>query len=152
MMVYSVCSKLYCGKMAALRLKSVKNVTKCLLSGNFCTQIRQKSTKLLTTAVESLSTVEKVVTTSDGSTFVAWHPTHDFPYEFSKPLPPLNQIPASTLMKEESIQRAMEAFGSKHPEIARLELMKLTNTSKHTWKPRQRDRKAKKTQPDREYL
>ncbi|XP_055319367.1 39S ribosomal protein L42, mitochondrial [Sitodiplosis mosellana] len=137
--------------MAALRLNSVKNLTKHFLNGNCYTQIRPKSSNVLTTALGSLSTVEKVVTTSDDTTFISWHPTHDFPYEYSKPLPP-PAIPTSTLLKDEAIQRSMEAFGSKHPEIARQELMKLTCTSKHVWKPRQRDRKAKNTPPDREYL
>lgn len=137
--------------MAALRLNSVKNLTKHLLNGNNYTKIRLKSSNVLTTSLGSLSTVEKVVTTSDGSTFISWHPTHDFPYEYSKPLPP-PAIPTSTLLKDEAIQRSMEAFGAKHPEIAQQELMKLTNTSYHVWKPRQRDRKAKNTPPDREFL
>lgn len=136
------------GKMSALRLNIVKNITKPLLNG---TQIRCKSSKILTTAVGSLSTVEKVVTTADSSTFVAWHPTHDFPYEHSKPLPP-PAIPTSTLLKDEALQTAMAAFGNKKPQIATQELMRLTNTSYHVWRPRQRDRKAKKTKPDREYL
>lgn len=137
--------------MAALRLNSVKNLTKSLLNGNYSIQIRLKSSNVLKTAIGSLSTVEKVVTTSDDSTFISWHPTHDFPYEYSKPLPP-PAIATSTLLKDEAIHRSMEAFGSKHPEIARQELMKLTSTSLHVWKPRQRDRKAKNTPPDREYL
>lgn len=137
--------------MAALRLNSVKNLTKHILNGNNYTQIRLKSSNILTTSLGSLSTVEKVVTTSDDSTFISWHPTHDFPYEYSKPLPP-PAIPTSTLLKDEAIQRSMEAFGAKQPEIARQELMKLTSTSLHVWKPRQRDRKAKNTKPDREYL
>lgn len=139
------------GKMAALRLNSVKNLTKHILNNNIHTQIRSKSSNVLTTALGSLSTVDKVVTTSDDSTFISWHPSHDFPYEYSKPLPPPT-IPTSTLLKDEAIQRSMEAFGTKHPEIARQELMKITNTSKHVWKPRQRDRKAKTTPPDRDYL
>lgn len=137
--------------MAALRLNSVQNLSKCLLNGNISAQIRLKSTKILTTAVGSLSTVEKVATTEDSGSFVAWHPTQDFPYEYSRPLPP-DPIPTPTLLKDESMKRAMEAFGTKKPELARQELMKLTNTSYHSWKPRQRDRKAKKTIPDREYL
>lgn len=137
--------------MAALRLNTVKIFTKSLLNVNSYTQIRLKSSELLTTAVGSLSTVEKVVTTIDGSTFVAWHPTHDFPYECSKPLPP-PAIATSTLLKNEAIQTAMKAFGNQKPELAQQELMRITHTSYHTWKPRQRDRKAKKTQPDREYL
>lgn len=139
------------GKMSALRINTVKNITKPLLNGQFGAQIRYKSSKILTTAVGSLSTVEKVVTTADKTTFVAWHPTHDFPYEYSKPLPP-PAIPTSTLLKDEAIQTAMKAFGNKKPELAQQELMRLTNTSYHVWKPRQRDRTAKDTPMNREYL
>lgn len=137
--------------MAASRLNSLKNISKNILKGNIYTQIRFKSTELKTTSTGSLSFVEKIVTSSDGSAFVAWHPTYDFPYEYSLPLPPPS-IETSTLLRDETIQTAMQAFGNKHPEIARQELMKITNTSKHTWKPRQRDRRAKKTQMEREYL
>lgn len=135
-------------KMATIRLITVKNLSKHLINRP---QICNASSKFNTTAIGGLSHVDKVVTTSDNSTFVAWHPTTEFPYEYSKPLPP-PAIPTSTLLKDEAMRTAMQAFGNKHPEIARKELEKLTFTSKHTWKPRQRDRKAKKTKPDREYL
>lgn len=137
--------------MAALRLSVIQNFSKNIFNGKQFTQIRDKSTKLLTSPVGNLSHVQKVGTTSDGTTFVAWHPTTDFPYEHSSALPP-PAIPTSTLLKDEAIQNAMKAFGNKKPEIARQELMRLTNTSLHTWKPRQRDRKAKKTPMNREYL
>lgn len=139
--------------MAALRLNIGRNLTKFIQNGAINRmECRSKSTdSILTTAVGQLSHVDKVVATEDCTLFVAWHPTSEFPYEHSLPLPPPS-IPTSTLLKDEAIQTAMQAFSNKRPEIARLELMKLTNTSKHTWKPRQRDRKAKKTPPDREYL
>lgn len=139
--------------MAALRLNIGQNLIKFVQSGGINrVTYRSKSTdSTLTTAVGQLSHVEKVVATQDCKLFVAWHPTAEFPYEHSLPLPPPS-IPTSTLLKDEAIQTAMKAFSNKHPEIARQELMKLTNTSKHTWKPRQRDRRAKKTPPDREYL
>lgn len=133
--------------MAALNIG--RNLTKFLQNR---IAFRAKSTdSILTTAVGQLSHVEKVVATKDCKLFVAWHPTSEFPYEHSLPLPP-SSIPTSTLLKDEAIQSAMKAFGNKRPEIARMELQKITNTSKHTWKPRPRDRKAKKTLPDREYL
>lgn len=137
-------------KMAALRLNCVKNFSKHLLNGCNSTQFRFKSTEVLTTVLGTQSHVEKVVTTNDG-TFFAWHPTPEFPYEHSLPLPP-PAIPTSTLLKDEAIQTAMQAFGNKNPEIARQELMKITHTSKHIWAPRQRDRKRKNTPPNREYL
>lgn len=133
--------------MAALRLIAAQQFSKNILNG----QIRSKSTKFPTSPLGHLSHVDKVATTKDGTMFVALHPTTDFPYEYSKPLPP-KAIPTATLLKDQAIQTAMAAFGNKKPEIARLELMKLTNTSLHSWKPRPRDRKAKKNSMDREYL
>lgn len=140
--------------MAALRLNTVKNVSKHLQSAYNCKQIRPKSTKILTTPVGSLSNVENVATTSDGTTFVAWHPTPDFPYEHSLPLPPPGMA-TSTLLRDEAIETAMKAFGNKHPEIAKQELMRVTTTSYHTWRPFPRGSKintAKGTPPDRKYL
>lgn len=139
--------------MAALRLNKVNLSLKYILCGNKYAQFREKSSEILTTPVGSLGYVEKVVTTNDCTTFVAWHPAQDFPYEHSLPLPPPS-IPTSTLLKDEAIQTAMQAFGNKHPEIAKQELMKLTNTSIHTWKPRQREKRyhIKNTPIDREYL
>lgn len=137
-------------KMAALRINIAKSVTKQLLSGCNGIAVRSKSTKVLTTALGTQSNVEKVVTTSDG-TFVAWHPTPDFPYEHSRPLPP-PAIATSTLLKDDAIQTAMQAFGNKHPEIAQQELMRVTHSSKHIWAPRQRDKKIRISPPDREYL
>lgn len=128
----------------------VKHSTKSIW--NQClTQIRSKSNKIAETPVGSLSHVEKIVTTNDNTTFVAWHPTQSFQYEYSLPLPPPS-IDSDSLLKQEAIKSSLSAFGNKHPDIARQELMKITNTSLHTWKPRQRDRKAKKTEMDREYL
>lgn len=137
--------------MATIRLIISKNLSKHLINNLNSVQIRHKTTNILTSALGKQSSVEKVVTTSDSNAFIAWHPTAEFPYEHSLPLPP-PAIPTSTLLKDEAIQTAMAAFGNKKPEIARLELMKITHTSLHVWKPRQRDRKAKKTPMDREYL
>lgn len=136
--------------MAALRLNAVKSLSKHILNVNSSIQIRSKSTKILTTATGTQSHVEQVVTTNDG-TFIAWHPTQEFPYEHSLPMPP-PAIPTSTLLKDEAIQTAMQAFGNKKPEIAHQELMKVTHSSKHIWAPRPRDRKRKNTPPDRKYL
>lgn len=95
-------------------------------------------------------TVEKVLKTQSGM-FVAWHPEPDFPYEFTKPLEIVDRSNPS-LLKETAINTAMEAFKSQKPELARQELTKLTYTTKHIWFPRARDKKAKKTPMDREYL
>jgi len=56
------------------------------------------------------------------------------------------------VVKESALKTAMQAFKSKHPEVARQELMQLTHTTKHRWFPRARDRKAKQTPMDRPYL
>lgn len=103
------------------------------------------------TALGGRSVVEKVVTTSDNSTFVAYHPSRDFPYEMSRPLPP-PAIPTSMLIKEESIKASTAAFNKKHPDLVVQELSRITFTTKHRWFPRARDRRAKKTPMDRQYL
>ena len=104
------------------------------------------------TAIGGQSTVESVVLSDDGRTFVAWHPEPEFPYEFSKPIPTATEINNKSLLKEKVLSSAMEAFKSKHPEIARQELMSVTYTTKHRWFPRARDKKAKTTKMDRPYL
>ncbi|GAB0096256.1 mitochondrial ribosomal protein L42 [Sergentomyia squamirostris] len=99
------------------------------------------------------SFVQGVTVTDDGSTLVAWHPKPDFPYEFSRPLPPPMERDNSSLLKKSALNTAMQAFSTKHPEVAREELMRLTHTTKHRWFPRSRDKKAKKDTPmDRPYL
>lgn len=137
--------------MVFMGLISVKNISKCILRREVFTQFRQKTTDISINKGGILSHVKKVVTTNDNTTFVAWHPTNVFQYQHSIPLSS-HSIQNITLLEDDAIQTAMQAFGNKRPEIAQQELMKLTNTSKHTWKPRQRDRKAKKTPMDREYL
>uniref|UniRef100_A0A1B0D1D3 Large ribosomal subunit protein mL42 n=2 Tax=Phlebotomus papatasi TaxID=29031 RepID=A0A1B0D1D3_PHLPP len=97
--------------------------------------------------------VNSVAITDDGSTFVAWHPKPEFPYEFSKPIPPAIERDNSSLLRDNAVNTAMQAFKTKHPEVAREELMRLTYTTKHRWFPRSRDKKAKKDTPmDRPYL
>lgn len=96
--------------------------------------------------------VEAVAVSSNGKTIVAWHPEPEFPYEFTKPLPTVEEKQSSSLLKEEALGNAMSAFKEKRPEVAREELMRLTHTTKHRWYPRSRDKKAKKTPMDRPYL
>lgn len=127
--------------MASLRLFSIKISNLNL--------IKQYSTK---TATGNRSLVDKVVLAQDGKMFVAWHPTPDFPYELTQPIPKYETQEKSSVIKEAAISTAMKAFKTKHPEIARLELSKLTFTTKHKWFPRARDKKAKNTPMDREYL
>lgn len=103
------------------------------------------------TALGGQSLVDKVVTTSDNSTFVAYHPTRDFPYEMSRPMPP-PAIPTSSLIKEETIQMATKAFNKKHPELVVEELARVTATTKHRWYPRSRDLRCKKLESPRPYL
>lgn len=108
------------------------------------------STKSTATGTRGL--VERVALTNDGRTFVAWHPAPDHPYELSRPIPQVELRDRSAIIKESSITTAMQAFHTKKPEIARQELSRITFTTKHRWFPRARDKKAKKTPMDREYL
>ncbi|XP_037045516.1 28S ribosomal protein L42, mitochondrial [Bradysia coprophila] len=104
------------------------------------------------TATGHLSLVDKIALTDDGKTFVAWHPTKEFPYEFTRPIPVSEQRDRSAVIKESALNTAMQAFHNKHPVLARQELERITFTTKHRWFPRARDKKAKKTPMDRPYL
>lgn len=103
------------------------------------------------TATGVYGLVDEVVTLKNNTAFLALHPTVDFPYEKSRPLPPAS-APSSSLIKDTVSQNAMRAFGAKHPEVARKELMAATFTCKHRWFPRSRDKKRKPQPTDREYL
>lgn len=96
--------------------------------------------------------VQKIAESKDRKMFAAWHPTEEFPYEFTKPIPDITLSETSTVLKNSSVENARQTFKSKHPEFARQELMKITYTTKHPWYPRARDKKAKKTEMDRPYL
>lgn len=133
--------------MAAIQPKII-NLSK-ILRINTASQPKCWYSTKTATGIQAL--VDKVVTTSDNTTFVAWHPEIEFPYEFSKPVPP-KAVPNSSLIKEEALNSATRAFVNKNPEIAREELMRITYTTKHRWFPRARDKRAKKTPMDREYL
>jgi large subunit ribosomal protein L42 len=93
---------------------------------------------------------EQITVTDDGSVIVCWHPEPHFPYECSRPLPE-DQDTHSTL-KIQSLEEVRSVFKEKKQEFVRQELMSLTYTTKHRWFPRGRDKYAKKTPPDREYL
>lgn len=131
---------------AAIRLN-----TKIIFSSIARCNLGQWRTYSAKTALGGQSLVEKVVTTSDNSTFVAYHPNRDFPYEMSRPLPP-PAIPTNLLIKEDTIQAATNAVHKKHPQLAIEELSRISFTTKHRWYPRARDRRAKKTPMDRKYL
>lgn len=104
-------------------------------------------------AAYNAASVQSVALSKDETTFVAWHPKiKDFPYEFSKPIPTVQEQQSASLLKDKSVQTALNAFKNKHPEVARQELMKITHTTKHRWYPRARDKKAKKTPMDRPFL
>lgn len=114
------------------------------------TGVAAYSTKSTATGTRGL--VERVALTNDGRTFVGWHPAPDHPYELSRPIPQVELRDRSAIIKESSISTAMDAFHTRKPEIARQELSRITFTTKHRWFPRARDKKAKKTPMDREYL
>lgn len=119
-------------------------------SSVFLNLLRNNSSKL--NAIGNKSLVAGVVSTPDKKMFVAYHPDVEFPYEFSKPLPEPVKTSSSAVIEESAMQMAQKAFKTTHPEVARQELQRLTFTTKHKWYPRARDRKAKKTVPDRPYL
>lgn len=100
----------------------------------------------------STNSKDKIVLTKDGSTFVAWHPPEDFPYEYTKPLPEVKAVEDTSVLKTQMTDELKDIFNKKTPEQARQELMNITHTTKHRWFPRSRDSKAKKTPMDREYL
>ena len=104
-------------------------------------------------AVQNATSVQSIGLSKDETTFVAWHPNRrDFPYEFSLPIPTVQEQQSASLLKEKAVLTAYNAFKSKHPEVARQELMKMTYTTKHRWYPRSRDKRAKNTPMDRPYL
>ncbi|CAG9771007.1 unnamed protein product [Ceutorhynchus assimilis] len=98
------------------------------------------------------SSQHKIVCTTDGSTLVAWHPKKDIPYECTQPLPEEKIQEHPSVLKTQLTPELLSIFNKKTPEQARAELMSITNTTKHRWFPRARDKKAKKTPMDREYL
>lgn len=104
------------------------------------------------TSTGGLSLIDSVILSDDKKTFIAWHPNQDYPYEFTRPLPPMSETEESEIIKESAMKTAKNAFSAKKPEIARQQLMNLTYTTKHRWFPRARDKKAKKTPMDRPYL
>lgn len=103
------------------------------------------------TATGAWPLVEKVATTSDNKVFVAWHPTKDFPYEHTRPLPP-KTAPSTSLLRDELLETAMEPFAKKHPEMVRQAMANRTYTTIHKWRPMYRIKRARKTEMDREYL
>ncbi|GLV34434.1 mitochondrial ribosomal protein L42 [Carabus blaptoides fortunei] len=104
-------------------------------------------------AVRLFSTKQdRIVVTDDGTTFVAWHPRQDFPYDCTRAIPVKVIEESNTVLKSVMGPELKQMFKKKTPEVARQELMNITHTTKHRWFPRARDKKAKKTDPDREYL
>jgi large subunit ribosomal protein L42 len=93
---------------------------------------------------------EQITVTDDGTTIVCWHPEPHFPYECSRPLPEQQQTHHN--LKIQSSDEVCSVFNQKKEEFVRQELTSLTYTTKHRWFPRQRDKYAKNTPPDREYL
>lgn len=95
---------------------------------------------------------ERIVLTKDGTTFVAWHQKQDFPYEYTRPIPERAIEESNTVLRTVMSPELKQIFKTKTPDAAREELMNITHTTKHRWFPRSRDKRAKKTVPDREYL
>lgn len=96
----------------------------------------------------SSSSSEAVIFMDDN--VVCWHPEKSFPYEYSLPLP--EEKPADTSVLCIGDKDVADVFRKKKPYQVVEELAKITYTTKHRWYPRSRDKKAKKTEPDRPYL
>lgn len=99
---------------------------------------------------------EKVVTTSDGSVIVCWHPEPKFPYEMTRPVPRTQpQAQAENHLKVQHVEDMKSLYRFKHPRLQRRDLMKLTWTPKHAWDPYTthiRSRKEEKIPRERPYL
>ncbi|KAG8226299.1 hypothetical protein J437_LFUL002738 [Ladona fulva] len=101
------------------------------------------------------SVFSNVAETDDGTCFVCWHPERKFPYKYTRPLPQPTEKSAeltNSPLKSKEASDVYQVFKEKTPEAVREELMKITHTTKHRWFPRSRDKYAKKTPRDREYL
>ncbi|XP_058798080.1 large ribosomal subunit protein mL42 [Phymastichus coffea] len=92
----------------------------------------------------------ELVVFMDDIMVVCWHPEQPFPYKYSKPLPEKQPEPESVLKVGDTEVRKM--FRPRRDDLIPEELAKITYTCKHQWYPRARDKKAKKTVPDRPYL
>ena len=100
--------------------------------------------------VKNYSTLPpEVVIHLDKDTIVCWHPEQPFPYECSKPLPERKE---SNAVLKVGFEEVNEMFRQTTPQAIAEELAKITQTTKHRWFPRSRDKRAKKTNPDRKYL
>lgn len=96
--------------------------------------------------------VQRVAPAFGGKVFVAWHPEPTFPYECSKPIERAPIRSGPSLVRDELVLAGASQLKAKHPDMVREELSKVTFTTKHRWFPRARNKKAKKTPMDREYL
>lgn len=106
----------------------------------------------VTRSASTINSDTKIVQTNDRTTFIVVHPPQEFPYECTRPLPELKMEEETSVLKTQMTNELKEIFHKKTPEQARQELMQLTHTTKHRWFPRSRDKKAKNTPMDREYL
>ncbi|XP_029155935.1 39S ribosomal protein L42, mitochondrial isoform X2 [Nylanderia fulva] len=92
---------------------------------------------------------EAVIFTEDDRMVVCWHPEKQFPYECSLPLPEEKPDTSALRVGDKDIA---DVFRKTKPLQLVHELAKITHTTKHKWFPRSRDKRAKKTEPDRPYL
>ncbi|EZA55880.1 hypothetical protein DMN91_010857 [Ooceraea biroi] len=92
---------------------------------------------------------EAVIFMEDDTMVVCWHPEQPFPYECSLPLP---EEKSDANVLRIGNKEVGEVFWRKKPFEVVEELARVTYTTKHRWYPRSRDKKARKTVPDRPYL
>lgn len=93
----------------------------------------------------------EIVAFTDKNMIVCWHPNQGFPYEYSQPILEETKASSNSVLRigEKDVS---EVFRKKKASDVVEELAKLTYTTKHRWYPRSRDKRAKKTEPDRPYL
>lgn len=84
---------------------------------------------------------------------ICWHPEKKFPYECSKPLPKI-EAKAESILKitPDEVNKVYQREPPRACPTVADELARITYTTKHIWFPRSRDKKAKKTIPNRPYL
>jgi len=95
---------------------------------------------------------DQVAISEDKKTIVCWHPHKPFPYECSLPLPDVPIKEDHSVLKVQSTPALRNIHRPKPTDLERLELMKITHTTKHVWFPIARKVKRRKPNMDRPYL
>ncbi|XP_053112504.1 39S ribosomal protein L42, mitochondrial [Hemicordylus capensis] len=74
--------------------------------------------------------------TSDNKTIVCYHPSVDFPYEHTRPVPPLDPVDYKEETHDQVLKSRLEAKELKNKKGPTIEeLSKMFYTTKHRWYP-----------------